>query len=145
MQDRDAEEIDELVAIKADLNIRDSEGYTPLHRAADMEAADVCEALLKGNIDINARCEVCIAVVASCPCLLRNFRRSHPPPFPFPKNGTLWTATHIAALSGFPQVLEVILKYKPDLSVVDSRGETALQWAEANKEDECIELLKKAS
>ncbi len=29
-----------------------------------------------------------------------------------------------------------------DTKLLDSRNETALQWAEANKEEECIALLK---
>jgi ankyrin repeat protein len=41
--------------------------------------------------------------------------------------------------------LLTVRKAGADTTKLDSRQETALQWAEANKEEECVNLLKKAA
>ncbi len=93
---------------------------------------------------------------------------------PHASDSTLWTPLHIAALSGYPACVQMLLQVlaassllllhficiygfalrfnlltsagygvqgKADTTAKCARGETALQWATANKEHECVKLL----
>jgi ankyrin repeat protein len=44
-----------LLAAKADVNAKDSDGWTPLHWAADRGRADVAELLLANNANVDAK------------------------------------------------------------------------------------------
>lgn len=114
--DNDKDEIEALAELKANFNCRDQEGFTPLLRAVDRNLPELVEALIAGGADVNAATQ----------------------------DGLLWSPLHMAALNGYVKVVTALLKANADLTLLDSRNETALQWAEANKEDECVKLLKKA-
>eukprot|EP00050_Salpingoeca_kvevrii_P009819 m.4972 g.4972 ORF g.4972 m.4972 type:complete len:458 (+) comp2472_c0_seq1:244-1617(+) len=114
IKDGDIEELEVLAELGADLNFRDDDGHTPLHRAVDAEKEEIADALCRLGADINAQTE----------------------------DGLLWTALHIASLNGYPAMVKILLKHNADRTVLDARKETALQWAEANHEEECIALLR---
>eukprot|EP00051_Salpingoeca_urceolata_P014909 m.190377 g.190377 ORF g.190377 m.190377 type:complete len:407 (+) comp18229_c0_seq1:167-1387(+) len=113
LSDSDAEELEVLIELGGNVNCRNRDGYTPLHKCADDDNEEMLAAFIKVGADLNAQTE-----------------------------DQKWTALHIAALSGLPNLVKLLLEAGADTSVRDSRDETALQWAEANSEDACVELLK---
>lgn len=112
--DGDRAEIAALADAGVDLDCRDEGGHTPLHRAAERNLPDVVSTLIASGASLNLQTA----------------------------DSVMWTALHIACLHGHHSVVAALLKEGADTAVLDSRKETALQWAEANNEAECVRLLR---
>ena len=54
LHDRHTDVVELLLANKADVNVKDNGGYTPLHWAALGEQKDMAELLLASKADVNA-------------------------------------------------------------------------------------------
>ncbi|XP_013381696.1 ankyrin repeat domain-containing protein 49 [Lingula anatina] len=86
----------------ADINLKSSDGMTPLSVAAFWGYSDIVQLLLEHGADVN-----------SC------------------NSGTMWTALHCAAFQGHGKVIMKIMEYKPNLSCKDNQGRTAADFASA--------------
>jgi uncharacterized membrane protein YfcA len=96
-RERDALELVERV--KADLNARNADGYTPLHRAVETDMKRLAQALIARGADPRARS----------------------------KNGE--TALHLAALHPEPDFTDILLAAGADPQAKNADGESALFWA----------------
>lgn len=96
-RERDALELVERV--KADLNARNADGYTPLQRAVETDMKRVAQALIARGADVRART----------------------------KNDE--TALHLAALHPEPDFTDILLAAGADPLARNADGESALFWA----------------
>ncbi|ESO02306.1 hypothetical protein HELRODRAFT_65123, partial [Helobdella robusta] len=96
--------LEELLAVDASLvNCRDSDGYTPLHRAAYENKTDVVKFLLANGADINARTK------------------------------DDWTALHSSCFWGQTDAVRILLQYKGcDVNAKTAGSQTALHLASQN-------------
>jgi len=108
MGHRDVAEL--LLASKADVNAKDSNGDTPLLYAAGEEHKDVAELLLANKADVNAR------------------------------NSNGWTPLHEAAMDGQKDMVELLLAHGADINARNNRGETALHMVSALATDSRYKL-----
>lgn len=104
-----------LLAHKADVNAKDDDGWTPLHMAAFRGRGTVVELLLARNAEVNATINT---------------------------NGD--TPLHMAALSRhqFPDVAELLLAHKADVSAEDNAGLTPFDKAASTGSTKVAELLR---
>jgi ankyrin repeat protein len=110
--DRDVVEL--LLANKADVNARNTSGWTPLHRAAmlgNKGVKDVMESLLAYKADINAR------------------------------DNSGETPLLYAAHAGHKEVIEFLLANKADVNAKVKNGETSLHYAAERGDSDAVELL----
>ena len=96
-RERDALEL--VGSLKADLNARNADGYTPLHRAVETDMKRLARSLIARGADANART----------------------------KNGE--TALHLAALHPEPDFTDILFAAGADLRTQNADGESALFWA----------------
>jgi len=95
----------------ADINAKDSEGWTPLHNAARSGNVEIIKALLDRGAAVNA------------------------------KNTNGETALMVAALLGQTNAIEFLLEKGADVNAKDNNGETALMKAAAQGQTNAIEFL----
>lgn len=105
------ETVEILLKHEADVNARDDEGCTPLHRAVMDGGSELCEMLLKNKADIAAT------------------------------NLENRTPLHFAILRGKRGLVELLLKNKADIAAVDINGQTALHLAVKDRQIRIIKLL----
>jgi ankyrin repeat protein len=111
-----------LVAAKADVNLRDNIGLTALERAVDVGAKPAMVALLiKAGADVN-------------------LKYGEPQKSVYPGRSVLMTASS----SGNREIVDLLLKAKPDVNATDDDGETALTIAVEDGHPELIATLAKA-
>jgi len=89
-----------LLANKADVNAKASDGATALHAAADHGEKDLVELLLNAHADVNA------------------------------KDNSGVTPLHLAAAHGRLDIAELLVAHKADLNLKNNFGLTPLQTAE---------------
>ncbi|XP_022107355.1 ankyrin repeat domain-containing protein 49-like [Acanthaster planci] len=94
--------VQSLVAQGADVNFKSSNGFSPLCNAAFWGYSEIVEYLLRHGANVNQS-----------------------------NSGTLWTACHCAAFQGHGKVLMKLMESKPDLTLKDNRGRTAVDFASA--------------
>lgn len=107
------EVVEALLAAKANLEVRDGAGKTPLTVAAESGRTDVVKKLLAAKADVNTRDQI----------------QGSP---------LLW-----AAGLGNPETVQVLLEAGADPSVVDVNGLTPLLWAAGIGDPRTVELLLK--
>jgi ankyrin repeat protein len=108
-----AETVELLLANRADVNARDTDGDTPLHLAVNLNDKDLVKLLLANKADVNARGNIG------------------------------WTPLHRAAYDGKRDLAELLLADKADVNAKDKDGRTPLDCAEifAQNNKEVIALL----
>lgn len=92
--------VEKLLDAGADVNKISRNGFAPLCIAAFWDSSDIVKLLMKHNADVNVR-----------------------------NNGTLWTPMHCAAFQGHGRVIMFLMENKPDLTLADSLGRTAVDFA----------------
>jgi hypothetical protein len=107
----DLEEVERLVAEKADVNLPGPAGRTALHFAAELGHVEVIRALLAHGADVSARDD------AGCMPL------------------------HLAAEAGHRDVIEALLAAGADVNATDLQGRTPTGLAVQNGHEEVAELL----
>jgi hypothetical protein len=95
----------------ADVNVRDEQGWTPLHHAAMRGAASVVLLLLEKGADVNARAS----------------------------DGA--TPLHMAAAYSNPNVVDLLISKGADVNAKDNSGRTPLHYAVMNSSLSTVELL----
>jgi len=101
-----------LIAAGAAVNATNKEGYTPLHRAAQLGDAELVELLLGAGANVNA---------------VNNFNT---------------TPLMIATTWSFDVVLRTLLAAGADKTITNKNGATALSIARENKNPNVIGLLE---
>lgn len=101
----DLELVTSLVSKGADINKQSSDGFMPLCTAAFWGYADIVKLLLENNVDINGT-----------------------------NRTTGWTALHCAAFQGHGKVILYLTQHSPNLTLQDSMGRTAVDFASARDE-----------
>ena len=96
---REQDALDLVAKVKADLNARNADGYTPLHRAVETDMKRLTRALIARGADVRARS----------------------------KNGE--TALHLAALHPEPDFTDMLLGAGADAQARNADGESPLFWA----------------
>ncbi|KAJ8314618.1 hypothetical protein KUTeg_006768 [Tegillarca granosa] len=94
--------VQKLIQSGADVNLLSRDGMTPMAVAAFWGYSDIVQCLLENGADVNAS-----------------------------NKGTMWTPLHCAAFQGHGKVIMNIMEYKPDLTLKDNQGRTAVDFASA--------------
>jgi ankyrin repeat protein len=95
----------------ADITARNEDGYTALHKAAEVGFADVVRALLSAGADANVRTKI----------------------------GQ--TALIVASFFGYAEVVRLLLEFKADVNARNQWGNTALHRAAFANEADVVRLL----
>jgi len=105
-----------LLAHRVDVNSADKSGWTPLALAVDRDSPDVVDALVNhgANIDVPVS-----SMGNETPLMLAIRRNSQ-------------------------RMLKTLIAAKPDFSLVNSQGRTALSYARGYRDTDMIEMLQKA-
>jgi ankyrin repeat protein len=134
-----------LLERKADVNVKDSDGWMALHWAAERGHAAVVRLLVEAKADVSVgdsygrtalfwalehEAVVRLLVEAKADA---NVRDSYG-----------WTALHEAAKNGHEAVVRLLVEAKADVNVKDSDGRTALYWAAGRKNEAVARLLVEA-
>jgi ankyrin repeat protein len=100
---------------KADLNIQDNDGRTPLHWAAEGDRSELVELLLRFNPELN----------------LQDYQG--------------WTALHVivVARSWSLKIVELLLEAGADVNMRDDHGRTVLHWAARFNSQRLVRMLLK--
>jgi hypothetical protein len=101
-----------LLEYKADVNAKNSDGWTVLRSAASRGHEAVARLLLEYKADVNA------------------------------KSSDGWTALHSAASIGHEAVARLLLEYKADVNAKNNRGRTALHIAAGQGHEAVVRLLE---
>jgi cytohesin len=114
----------------AHVNARGMAGFTPLHLAASQGKKEVMEILLNNGADINSKTESLVPAGVNIYSLLA---AAYPSADIFP--------LHLAAQSGSPDAVRVLLKHGVDINVKDGKGQTPIDWAVKQGRIKVTELL----
>jgi len=121
-KDRSVEEVNRLAIVNlllghhADVNFVDKSGWTPLALAAQNNSIEIVTTLIKHGANQNIHVPI------------------------FGGETPIMTAIRKNNL----QMLKVLVAAKPDLGLANSQGRTALSYARGYRDEEMIEILKKA-
>ncbi len=87
--------VERLLELRADVNVQDDEGWTPLHVAARDGHVDVCRMLIEAGAPVDAQVD----------------------------DG--WTPLHFAAYNDEMEVCELLVASGADVNALDHRGQSA--------------------
>lgn len=100
----------------ANVNVVDKEGWTPLTLAAERSASELVVTLLRHRAGVDVR----VATLGNETPLMIAIRRND------------------------PATVKALLAAKPDLSITNGQGRTALDYARGYQDDEMVKILEKA-
>ena len=102
-----------LIRLRANLNLRNKDGYTPLHLAARYDHQPIVETLIRSGAYINLR------------------------------NNHGWTPLHLAAKNNHQAVVETLIRAGADPTLKDYNGYSPLHVAARYGHREVVELIKR--
>jgi len=108
-----------------DVDDRDSDGFTALHRAArdgDLEAAE--NLIIQGRADVNS---------LTNNSYYSNYTSAQEAPL------------HLAAQRGHKDVVQLLLSHSAEVDLTDKNGWTALQWAASRGHKDVVDVLLRHS
>jgi len=100
-----------LIAHGADVNVTNSDGYTPLHWTASSDYVALAQLLLAKGANVNAR---------------DNFGN---------------TPLHFAVFNGHDSIVQLLINHGTDINATNSIGNTPLHFAVFNGHDSVVQLL----
>jgi ankyrin repeat protein len=145
LKSRDREAARSLLAEKAGVNDRQSDGSTPLHWAAYWEDAEIADLLIRAGANVNAANEygvtpLSLAVSNRNAALAEKLLAAGANPNAAQWNGE--TPLMTAAGAGSLDVVNVLLAHQADVNAKEPRrGQTALMWAIAARHPEIARVL----
>lgn len=107
----DIERVKELLTKGADINLKNRQGWTPLHAAVWNQKQEIAKLLIEKGADVNIR------------------------------DRTSRTALQFAADTGQKEIVELLLAKKADVNTVSARAENALTLAKKKGHKEIADLL----
>ena len=134
--------IELLVAKGADVNVRDWNGWTPLHNAGNRSR----DLLIAKGADVNARTNRGETILhlgaASGDYAIVRWALNKGVDIDA-KDNLGWTALHRAIVFEHPDTAKLLIAEGADVNIKDSEGKTALAWAQDRGHTEIVEVLKK--
>jgi ankyrin repeat protein len=136
-----------LIAAKADINLQRTDGYAPLHMAAQQGSSKVMAILLKSNININSLTSrgtaACIASSQNQVDVLKFLIKAKAD---LNISTSFFSPLHIAAVNGSVEAMESLLeeKDKINLNLTVKDGITAVYLAVQENKIKILNLLIKA-
>lgn len=142
----DVARIKQLIANKADLNVPDSQGLTPVRLAVDWYHADVVKLLIEGGANPNVKdaggatplITACMTSQKDCVEALLAGKADHSA-----KNQGGMTALHLATMVGQIEIVEMLIKAGADVNAKTENGQTPLAVAQERNQADIADLLKK--
>jgi ankyrin repeat protein len=139
--------VSELIAARADVNVQDWSGMTPLHRAVFAGHQDIVSLLLNAGANPNLQNEegdvpLYLAVskdLKEISVLLLNKGAN---PNIQNKNGE--TPLYCAIFKGYKQVVKILLQHKACVNIKNNKGETPLHWATKKGYQDIVQELLEA-
>ena len=133
-----------LVDHKADLSLRDGLGSTVLERLLEEECVETARCLLEAKASPHDTCgsgsllnAASSSKRASSVRLLLQYKAR----LDIVCEHSGMSPLHLAARAGAADIVQVLLQAKADAGTKTTHGKTALQLAEVNKQQACVELL----
>jgi ankyrin repeat protein len=143
------EKVKELVEKGADLKAREKvvgEGHTALFNAASAGHTDVVKFLIEKGAEVNKQpgkvTSLMMAAWAGKTDTVRVLLQAGADPNAKDEKG--WTALADVARKGYIEIARLLIEKDADVNVRLTDGNTPLSWASATKNQEMMELLKRA-
>ena len=143
------DEVSQLLAMGANINAKNSDGFSALMLAVSNGHADVVDLLIENGADISAKWNICVGLTI----LMMAAFKGHTNIVTqlLAKNVDVnvkesegLTALMIAAHEGHKEVVAQLLAKSADVSTTNLEGLTALKIAARNGHEEIVEMLKEA-
>jgi ankyrin repeat protein len=134
----------------SDIDVKNSQGLTPLYIACDKQYGDIAIVLIKKKANLGVLCgpgdcplhRICARGMTSLLDQIMSFPPSMGIRIPFDtKTSTGMTAMHVAAKAGFTGIVKLLVKGANMINTRDSFGRTAVHYACASKNVEMVEFL----
>lgn len=137
--------VDILLHSGADWGVPNAKGETPLFFAAKFGLGAIVDSILAcADVDQpgpRRMSPLCIATLYGHSSVVRSLlKRSANVNF---LCGNGWRPVHCAVISSRPDILRLVLAAKPDLSVIDYQGKTAMDYAKKLKAEEMVLMLSR--
>jgi hypothetical protein len=141
----DKEKVKELLDKRAEINIRDNDGWTPLMYASKNNDLEIIKLLLEkgANVNLTDKYGQTALILASAnghkeavELLLEKGADVNI------QDEDGWTALMFASQNGYKEVVELLIEKGADVNAKDNLGKTALMLAAQNGHEEIVELLK---
>jgi hypothetical protein len=134
------------------VNIKDENGETPLHRAAFFGYSEIVDLLLKHGASVDARSYVTVALTGGDTPLQLASIKGHVEIVKLllehhanvnSTDGLLLTPLHSAAWKGYTEIVKLLLEHGADVNAINKTGMTPLNLASNKHHTETVNLLLK--